>query len=684
MTASLLQLVCAGNEDYYLTSNPNITYFKSVFKKHTPFSIERIKILNNESRKILFNDKKEINFKINSQYSDFLGSIYFNIKLPEIYSHYPYRFLWIKELGSYIIDEASLIIDNQIIETLDSNMIKIINTKNLNSKNKSLYDKLTCNTDTYNSDTGYRYSHPPSRFSANLINNEYSDIPSIPEANIFVKLPFFFSRNTSTKLPLLKLRNSSVNIKITLRPLKQLYILSKIRMIKLGIQGIDYNYLDENTYNLLAQNFYYNNYSDHFPNIYNFSKKPDTFNNLDICLYCYQYFCGKLESDNLIKNNTKFIVSIIKKIEDTGITKSKKINIKDINNLVKEIILVPYRSDQNMRNSWNNYTFGDELKDYNIINKFTHNYLNISYNQYISDLRYIADIKNRYNNKLNSLSQKGIINITIKFVENRNIQTISYDGNILDTGKNWSEYVKCLKVFEDYEINKFVYLGKFIQTNDNSDINLKPIDFRLKLFNDNKNYFYNNENLIYLPSFTSNVDETRVLIDFVNPVYTSSLLKDDVNIPYDNQLTLDEIRKYLSIWPFRNTDQYPDINKKNKGFYINNSIVQEIKLSLDDKEMILRDNKKKIYNIDKFKNNQYLFCPDIITFNFSGNPNFENPTGHLNFRHFKSINLDVQLTDYQSIEKNYNLDYTINVNTYLYSIKLIIIKNSKFILTTYM
>ena len=42
MGGGLLQIVAYGNQDNYLTNNPDITYFKNNYKKHTNFSIESI------------------------------------------------------------------------------------------------------------------------------------------------------------------------------------------------------------------------------------------------------------------------------------------------------------------------------------------------------------------------------------------------------------------------------------------------------------------------------------------------------------------------------------------------------------------------------------------------------------------------------------------------------------------
>ena len=41
--SGLMQLVAVGAQDTYLTNNPQITFFKVVYRRHTPFSVESIK-----------------------------------------------------------------------------------------------------------------------------------------------------------------------------------------------------------------------------------------------------------------------------------------------------------------------------------------------------------------------------------------------------------------------------------------------------------------------------------------------------------------------------------------------------------------------------------------------------------------------------------------------------------------
>ena len=42
MAGGLMQLVAHGAQDLYITGNPQVTFFKSVYRRHTNFAIESI------------------------------------------------------------------------------------------------------------------------------------------------------------------------------------------------------------------------------------------------------------------------------------------------------------------------------------------------------------------------------------------------------------------------------------------------------------------------------------------------------------------------------------------------------------------------------------------------------------------------------------------------------------------
>ena len=76
MTGALLQLAALGNQDIFFTGNPQMSYFKSVFKRHSNFSMENIYIPFEGSPKLNYDTPITIYAKI-PYYGELLKSINF-------------------------------------------------------------------------------------------------------------------------------------------------------------------------------------------------------------------------------------------------------------------------------------------------------------------------------------------------------------------------------------------------------------------------------------------------------------------------------------------------------------------------------------------------------------------------------------------------------------------------------
>ena len=74
MGGGIIQLVAYGSQDIYLSANPQVTFFKSVYKRHTNFAIETIDQISNGN--IDF-DKKS-NFQI-SRKGDLVNKMYLKL-----------------------------------------------------------------------------------------------------------------------------------------------------------------------------------------------------------------------------------------------------------------------------------------------------------------------------------------------------------------------------------------------------------------------------------------------------------------------------------------------------------------------------------------------------------------------------------------------------------------------------
>jgi hypothetical protein len=76
MGGGLLQLVAYGAQDVYLTGNPQITFFKVVYRRHTNFAIEAIQQTPTGSNSL----GSRASFQI-TRNGDLIHRIYFNGKI---------------------------------------------------------------------------------------------------------------------------------------------------------------------------------------------------------------------------------------------------------------------------------------------------------------------------------------------------------------------------------------------------------------------------------------------------------------------------------------------------------------------------------------------------------------------------------------------------------------------------
>jgi len=76
MTGGLIQIITSGKQDIYLTINPQITFFKKVFRRYTNFSLELIEI--NPEQPAEYNSI--VSFILNT--GDLIHRCYFEIDLP--------------------------------------------------------------------------------------------------------------------------------------------------------------------------------------------------------------------------------------------------------------------------------------------------------------------------------------------------------------------------------------------------------------------------------------------------------------------------------------------------------------------------------------------------------------------------------------------------------------------------
>jgi len=223
MVGGLTQLVCKGQIDSYINVNPEISFYKFAYKKHTNFSFESVR-LEFEITPLL--DRKDTIYKCKiNRYADLLSNLYLVYKLPAIYSNDKYRFRWIKNIGTLLIKRAYLTAGATIIDNITGEYLLINNELSLDKK------------DNYNNITGNVKSlyDPTLPVPILKINNNYftdisypvgdkdRDVVSIAERELIIPLSFNFTKHTSLALLLLKLQLSDIYLNIELEDVENLY-----------------------------------------------------------------------------------------------------------------------------------------------------------------------------------------------------------------------------------------------------------------------------------------------------------------------------------------------------------------------------------------------------------------------------------------------------------------------------
>ena len=179
MGGGLLQLVAYGAQDVYLTGNPQITFFKVVYRRHTNFAIEAIQQT--------FNGNPGYGNTVNCQISrngDLINRMYLQVDVPAITGTAE---SYVNYLGLRLLKSVVIEIGGQQIDKHYSDWMYIWNELSLPVGKRHAYDKMV---------------------GGNAAET------SIASTTLYVPLEFWFCRNVGLALPLIALQYHEVKVKI--------------------------------------------------------------------------------------------------------------------------------------------------------------------------------------------------------------------------------------------------------------------------------------------------------------------------------------------------------------------------------------------------------------------------------------------------------------------------------------
>jgi Major capsid protein N-terminus/Large eukaryotic DNA virus major capsid protein len=195
----LLQLVAQGKQDVFLTGNPQISFFKMVYRRYTNFAVE--------SQPMYFDGTANFGQRISClipRRGDLLGKIYLDIVLPQLIdstSNLPVSY--VNGIGNALIQEITFEVGEQEIDKQTGEWMQI-------------WEQLTTpasQQEALSNMVGFFPGYAPP---------ENIPGPLSPGLQLYVPLQFYFCRNPGLYLPLLALQYHPIRINITIAPLQSL------------------------------------------------------------------------------------------------------------------------------------------------------------------------------------------------------------------------------------------------------------------------------------------------------------------------------------------------------------------------------------------------------------------------------------------------------------------------------
>jgi hypothetical protein len=191
-----MQLVAYGAQDIYLTGNPQITFFKVVYRRHTNFAVESIEQT--------FNGSADFNKRVTATISrngDLIQQMYLELVLPDVGTTTGNE--WTYGVGNALVSQAEIEIGGQLIDRQYGDWMNIWTELTVPAGKRDGYDNMVGNVLIASKD-------------------QAGGLSGDAVVRLYVPFQFWFNRNPGLALPLIALQYHEVKLNLTIRPLSEL------------------------------------------------------------------------------------------------------------------------------------------------------------------------------------------------------------------------------------------------------------------------------------------------------------------------------------------------------------------------------------------------------------------------------------------------------------------------------
>jgi len=229
MGGGLMQLVAYGAQDVYLTGNPQITFWKVTYRRHTNFALESIEQT--------FNGQADFGRRVTctiARNGDLAYRTYLQVTLPEINqgmlnnnnnravpNNIGVYARWLDFPGEQMISQVEVEIGGQRIDRQYGDWMHIWNQLTLSKEQERGYYRMVGNTTqlTFITDPSFANVDGPCESSAP--KQVCAPRNALPETTLYVPLQFWYCRNPGLALPLIALQYHEVRINLDIRPIDE-------------------------------------------------------------------------------------------------------------------------------------------------------------------------------------------------------------------------------------------------------------------------------------------------------------------------------------------------------------------------------------------------------------------------------------------------------------------------------
>jgi len=199
----LLQLIANGKQDVFLTGNPQVTWFKMVYRRYTNFSIE--------SSSIPFDTQPDFGRRLTClipKKGDLLGPLWIEVTLPALQDSVTGAPLsYTNAIGHALLQELSFEIGEQEIDKQTGEWMEMWSNYTVTADKQGAWNQMIGKVP-----------------GASQGNASSEMVGLYGPLTLYIPLRFWFCKNPGLYLPLLALQYHPLRLNITIRPLNRSFV----------------------------------------------------------------------------------------------------------------------------------------------------------------------------------------------------------------------------------------------------------------------------------------------------------------------------------------------------------------------------------------------------------------------------------------------------------------------------